>query len=203
MKAERTYKSPLRAAQTQATRERIISALAELLKDDGRIESITYKAVAEQAGVTEMTVYRHFPNRDALLKALWNWLNTRSGVAVGMPRSEADLTAKLAPLFASFEAAAPHMRAALFSPQGREMRESLNDERRTAFETALADATAGLSPQERKKAAAIIQLLYSGYSWLSMREQWALSVDDAADAAAWAIRTLIQDLKLRSKETQT
>ncbi len=201
MKPERTYKSPLREAQTQATRERIVEALADLLKDDGRLEAATYKAVAERAGVTEITVYRHFPNRDVLLKALWHWLNTRAGVTVGMPRNESDLTQKLGPLFASFDAAAPHIRAAMFSPQGREMRESLNAERRDAFLAALGDATHGLPEAERRKAAAVIQLLYSAYAWLSMREQWDLEGQDAADAAVWAITTLIEDLKGRPRET--
>ena len=89
----RTYNSRLRQEQAEATRERILAAMADLLQTEGRVELVTNRAVAAAAGVTEVTVYRHFPSRDVLLRGLWEWLNRRNGVTVGMPESAEDIVA--------------------------------------------------------------------------------------------------------------
>ena len=46
-----------------------MEAVAEVVTRDG-IDALTFAAVAEQAGVGERTVYRHYPSRDSLLDAL-------------------------------------------------------------------------------------------------------------------------------------
>jgi AcrR family transcriptional regulator len=196
MSEARSYNSTLRREQAEATRERILAAMAAILEEGGSAEATTNKVVAERAGVTEVTVYRHFSSREALLQAMWKWLNNRQGVRVGLPQAEVDIVGKLPALFASFDAAPAHIMASLITPQGREMRTSMNPERQEAFLTALAD-TGTLSDADRRKAAAVLQLLYSAYSWLSLREQWDLTGDDAADAVAWAAETLIEDMKTR------
>ena len=59
----RPYESRLRQRQTAETRERVIAAGSELVRQlpswDWR--EGTFRAVAERAGVGERTVYRHFP----------------------------------------------------------------------------------------------------------------------------------------------
>jgi AcrR family transcriptional regulator len=193
----RSYNSRLRQEQAEATRERIVAAMADILAEDGRIEAATNRAVAARAGVTEITVYRHFPNREALLRGLWEHLNRRNGATIGMPQSEAEIVGKVGALFATFDAAPAHILASLTTEHGREMRSSLDELRRTAFLDALEDAAKALAPEDRAKAAGVIQLLYSAYAWLSLREQWGLVGQDAADAAGWAIETLIADLRAR------
>lgn len=190
-----TYRSPLRRAQAEGTRTRIVEAMAGLLTDGDGPEAITYKSVAAAADVTEMTVYRYFPSREALLEGLWSWLNTRIAPGVGMPASEAALTEQLGPLFEGFDRVAPQIRASLFTPQGREMRASLDGERQRAFLAALDDAARGLDARTRRRAAAAIQLLHSAYAWLSMREQWGLDATEAADVSAWVIRLVLADLR--------
>lgn len=193
----RTYNSRLRQEQAEATRERILAAMADLLQTEGRVELVTNRAVAAAAGVTEVTVYRHFPSRDLLLRGLWEWLNRRNGVTVGMPESADDIIAKLPALYATFDAAPAHIVASLTSQQGREMRESLNEPRRAAFLSAVAEAAPDLPAAEQDKAAAMLQLIYSAYGWISLREQWDVTGERAADAAAWALETLLNDLRRR------
>lgn len=198
MSDTRTYNSRLRQEQAEATRERILAAMAELVEEgDGRVEAIPNRAIAARAGVTEMTVYRHFPGRETLLRELWTWRNRRAGVTAGMPEAAEDIPGKMAQLYASFDAAPAHILASISTPQGREMRESLNETRRAAFLTAIEEAAADLPLAEREKAAGILQLLYSAYSWLSLREQWDVTGERASDAAAWAAETLIADLRTR------
>ena len=196
MSVSRSYNSSLRREQAEATRERILAAMAALMEEGGGQEP-TNRAVAERARVTEVTVYRHFHSRELLLKGLWAYLNRRDGVRVGMPESPTDLLAKFKPLLASFDANPAQIVARLTSVQGRAARASLDAERREAFLDLTAQAAPSLSEGERAKAAAILQLLYSAYSWLSLREQWNLSGQPAADALGWAAEVLLADLKAR------
>ena len=196
MSSVRSYNSALRRDQAEATRERILAAMASLV-DEGGGQEPTNRAVAERAQVTEVTVYRHFPNRDLLLKGLWEHLNRQDGVRVGMPESPDELLAKIAPLLASFDAAPAQIVARVTTAQGRAARASLDPERREAFEGIVARAAPKLGETDRDKAAAVLQMLYSAYSWLSLREQWDLKGQPAADAIGWATEALLNDLKSR------
>lgn len=64
----RPYRKKARAAQEEATRHRITEAAMELHGSVGPART-TIKAVAERAGVQRATVYRHFPDEEALFAA--------------------------------------------------------------------------------------------------------------------------------------
>lgn len=66
--AKRTYRLRERAAQQEATRQRIIEATAELHATVGPAAT-TVSAVAERAGMQRLTVYRHFPDEAELFAA--------------------------------------------------------------------------------------------------------------------------------------
>ena len=51
------------------TAERIASVALSILLDEGA-KAVTMRRVAAQAGVTTMATYRHFPNREALLRSV-------------------------------------------------------------------------------------------------------------------------------------
>ncbi|MGE0830175.1 MAG: TetR/AcrR family transcriptional regulator, partial [Hyphomonadaceae bacterium] len=87
---KRAYSSDLRTAQTELTQRKIQAAAASLLGEHGAADGITVKAVAERAGVTEMTVYRHFPTRDHVLQGLWRHLNVERGPGRGIPERTAE-----------------------------------------------------------------------------------------------------------------
>lgn len=206
MKVERRiYRSPVRTRRAEDTRARILAALSQLVAKGG-VDEVSFKAVAQAAGVTEITVFRHFPNREELLRALWFWLDERLGQR-GMPQTERALVEDTPVVLASFDEHAPVIRAALLSNEGRAMRMTMQPDRRAAFTRALANATAGASAAEKARAHAVIQLLYSGYAWLSMRDHWGLDGREAGAASAWAIRVLIDELhrerKLRARNTNT
>ena len=65
----RQYSSPLRERHAQQTRDLILDAVTALL-EERRIDEVTTREIAESAGVSERTVYRHFPDRDAILTGL-------------------------------------------------------------------------------------------------------------------------------------
>src|SRR5436305_4242261 len=63
----------LREQHASVTRERIFSAVAELIeRGDG--EELTVPDVAEASGVSLRTIYRHYATRDELLEAAGRWI---------------------------------------------------------------------------------------------------------------------------------
>jgi AcrR family transcriptional regulator len=66
--AKRRYDSPLRADQARATRERIVDAAIALIREG--LPELTFTTVAVRAGTSVATVYRHFPDRNALFFAV-------------------------------------------------------------------------------------------------------------------------------------
>ena len=65
---KRQYKQKARAEQAQETRQSIVEATAKLHEELGPAQT-TIKAIAEEAGVQRLTVYRHFPDESSLFKA--------------------------------------------------------------------------------------------------------------------------------------
>lgn len=69
MPSSRPYDNRLRQEQAQATADRIMAALCELLIDE-RPASVSIPDVAKRAGVSVRTVYSHFPTKDDLFEGL-------------------------------------------------------------------------------------------------------------------------------------
>ena len=184
----------MRKAQAEETRARVQRAVAELFDSGGGAESITFKAVAERAGVTEMTVYRHFPSRQELLQGLWEYLNRQMGPQIDMPAGIAQLREQHRSLYAGFDRIPTQITASIGTPQGREMRRALNKKRRKAFLAIAEEVARGLPAAKRLHVAAVLQLLHSAYAWDSLREQWGLSGEEAGEATLWAIDALIASL---------
>lgn len=188
------YHSDLRRAQMELTQDKIQRAAAALLDESGAADAITFKAVAERAGVTEMTVYRHFPTRDALLQGLWSHLNDQMAPDLGMPESVAALFGQHEKLFSGFDRIAPQIVASISTPQGREMRAALNPQRRKAFLAIVEEVAPNLGAPHKTEVAAVLQLLHSAYAWDSLREQWGLEGRAAGKATKWALEVLLQQL---------
>ena len=65
---KRKYTKTRRAEQQDETRERIVEATVKLHEELGPAKT-SIKAIAEEAGVQRLTVYRHFPDDDSLFQA--------------------------------------------------------------------------------------------------------------------------------------
>jgi AcrR family transcriptional regulator len=68
IKQSRKYELKARAESQERTRERIAKAAAELHEEVGPAET-TVAEIARRAGVSRLTVYRHFPDNAALYPA--------------------------------------------------------------------------------------------------------------------------------------
>jgi AcrR family transcriptional regulator len=185
----------LRERQKAQTRDLIVDGLVAAMST-GLAEGLTHDALARRVGVSRQTVYRHFPDRESLMRALWERLNPRFA-AQGLPTEEPALLELLRPMYEAFDRDADLITIAQSTPQGRAMRNAVRDKRAAAFLQATTAATAGLSERDARLATAVIQLLHGGQAWMEMRQQWGLSGPEIAEACHWAIRTLLADLHAR------
>ena len=193
MKSRGAYHSPLRESQAAATRERIVEACVALMQ---RGADLTYAAVAASAAVQERTVYRHFPKKEDLEAALWDWIVQHLTHADFAARDEGQLVTAMRDSFAGFDADAALIQAMLHSPQGLDVRRRQQPMRRAMFEACVDSAVPGAPPQVRERAAAVLQVLYSSASWDLLRGFWDMDATEAADAIELGIRSLLSGLRL-------
>ena len=187
----------LRERMKEQTRAAIVDQLVEALAA-GSLDQISHDALAKRVGVSRQTVYRYFPDRDALMRGLWMRINAElGGGTAGFPQDEASLLEQIAPLFSNYDRIAPLITIAQSTPQGRAMRLSVKAKRSEAFLAVTAGPANGLGAEDHRLAAAILQLLVGGQAWLEMRQQWDLTGEQMARASAWAVRTLLADLRAR------
>jgi len=195
MKSRGAYHSPLRESQAAATRERIVEACVALMQ---RGADLTYAAVAASAAVQERTVYRHFPKKEDLEAALWDWIVQHLTHADFAARDEGQLVTAMRDSFAGFDADAALIQAMLHSPQGLDVRRRQQPARRAMFEACVDSVVPGAPPQVRERAAAVLQVLYSSASWDLLRGFWEMDAAGAADVIELGIRSFFTGLRLHA-----
>jgi AcrR family transcriptional regulator len=191
MEQEPTGKRAENAAKVRAAIEDAL--LATLAEDDPA--GINHDRIAERAGIGRRTVYRYYPDRNALLQAGWRKLSRAANPSVGMPKSAQGILDGLDDLFMGFDKNAEAMTVTMASAEGRAIRNAMTPQRVAAYRAALERETAHLDPHRRDMAIAVIQLLNSGFAWREYRDQWQLDGKDIAKASRWAIETLLKALE--------
>jgi AcrR family transcriptional regulator len=174
-------------------RARIEDALIAVMAEG---ERVNHDVVAARAGVSRRTLYRYFPDRAALMQALTHRIRSLAGPQVRFPADEADLIDTLHPIYEGFDAIAPIITVVRTTPQGRQTRLADKEKRKAAYAAAAADAVKDLSPHDRRLATAVLQLLHTS-AWLELRDHWDMTGAEIADGVAWAMRTLLADLRRR------
>jgi AcrR family transcriptional regulator len=191
----RTYESPTRKAHAEATRERILRALVDLIVEEGPA-TISIPQVAKRAGVSVRIVYHYFPSKEALFdsltEAMPTLVATPDGAAPATPRSPAELVAAVPAIYRYLEANRALFRAIGVSELGERLAASRRPQRVGRMETALEPLRDKLDDDEYRRLRAIIGLIASFDAFDVLTETWDLSRDEAADGAAWAIRVLCE-----------
>lgn len=182
-----TDQTPVISPGKDHKRTAMIDAMMELMADGDRLN---HDAVAARAGVSRRTVYRYFPDQDALRHAAWARMSPHGRI----PDTREEMLDGLEERFAKFDRNAAAMTVALASADGRAMRNQMKAERDVAYRAVFGDAIGALAEPDRTWALAVIQLLSSGFVWREMRDQWDMDAPGMATAARWAIETLIADL---------
>ncbi|KQX17673.1 MULTISPECIES: TetR/AcrR family transcriptional regulator [unclassified Sphingomonas] len=183
-----------RERHKEDVRTRILDSLMALLSEG---VAINHDRVAERAGVARRTVYRYFPDHDALMQPLWDRVvGLAGGAAVRFPASEEELTSTMPSIYEGFDRIADLATIVRSTPQGRAVRLAQKGRRRAAYVAATADAVKELPAADRKLATAMLQVLHTT-PWLEMRDQWDMEGAQIATACRWAVLTLLKDLRAR------
>jgi AcrR family transcriptional regulator len=178
------YHSPLRQQQSQETRARIVSAGAQIVHGLPAWDwtSLTVRAVAEAAGVSERTVHRHFASERQLREAILQRLQEESGIDLEAIELDtfADEAARLFRYLDSF--AVEHVKV---SDPALDM---MDIRRRAALRNAVERATPGWEGADRDAVAAVLDLLWNPPSHERLVVAWGLSTERAATVLTWLIR---------------
>lgn len=183
-----------RAEQVEGTRQRIVDAAVELHGTLGPAFT-SLAAIAELAGVTRATLYRHFPDEVALHAACSShWMSQQqlpdpeAWARIEDPRDR--LGAGLADLYRFFHTGAQMLTvvyrdlAALAAP----VRQAMDDEDRRRRDTLLAGLPGADDPVVRALAGHAV----SFGTWRSLTVDQGLSDDDAVDAMSAAVLAALQ-----------
>lgn len=178
----------LQAARQAVVRDRVLEGVAQLLASG---QELTFAKVAAAADVPERTVYRHFPTREALMSAVYDWANRRIGFDQQRATTGAEAIDLVRRTFPAFDEMAPVIRELLVAPAGLAARLADNDDRRRAAVAVVRHDAPGLDATTTCRLAAVIQLLTSAAAWQALRDYWDLDGADAAAASALAIELLL------------
>lgn len=195
----RAYHSPLRERQAEATRREILQAAAELILSAGPVD-FSVRDVATHAEVSERTLYYHFPNRQALLDGLTDWVDEQlhERRLQEDPRTIEDLPARIGAIFAAFDEIGAPARAMARLSAAQGLRSAGHEERTAAFRERFADVLDPLPPDEAERCFAVLRHLVSATTWMTLCDERGLAGEDAAAAIAWALETLLDDLRRRA-----
>lgn len=180
----RSYDNTRRQQQATATRERIVTAGTKLVhrssvRDWG---GLTFRAVAELAGVNERTVYRHFENERGLRDAVMHRIEEEAGIDLTAMRLDdiVDVAARIADQVATFQR----------STRRRNLDPTLSDadrRQREALRRAVTATAGDWSAADQETAAAVFDVLWNVSALERLAGTWQMDREQAIQAVTWAI----------------
>jgi AcrR family transcriptional regulator len=187
----RSYDNAFRREQAERTRERILEAMIDQL-GQGR-QDFSAADVAAAAGVSQRTVYQHFPDREAQIDAVIAALDERLAHDVAGPRSLDDIPSFSERLIRLGASHVREMRAQVAGALASEVRAR----RRRARDRAVALAVGAQCDDLKaaRLAAAAINVLTSAEISLGMIDRFGIEGEDLIRTHAWIIRTLVEAIK--------
>jgi AcrR family transcriptional regulator len=163
------------------------------------VDGLSVPAVAEQAGVSVGTVYRHFGDKPGLLRALIDHAATRTGAVIEKsPATLDELHETLRNVFLHFESTDDLLRAAFASRIGREARIESSSERLEIIESFIRGLELDLAPDPVEHLSKVALILTASDTYREWKERLGLTPDEAADEVMWTIRTLIEGIRHES-----
>lgn len=191
---KRTYTSELRQAQAEATRTTILEALVEVLAEG--VETLSVPAVAQRAGVSVGTVYRHFGDKAGMLEALIPYTQSRTGIEIdSAPETFEEMADAVSQVFRHFENTDDLLRAAFASRIGREVRVRGTAERIHLLKDTFRQLEPDLDADELDHLANVGLILTTSEAYQQWKDRLGLSPEEAADEVTWAIETLIKGIR--------
>jgi AcrR family transcriptional regulator len=181
----RPYDSAVRRQRAAQTRDRITAEGAALARSLQAWDwkQLTFRAVAERAGVAESTVYRHFASERELHDAVMRHLQEQAGVIYeGMSLDEvSDVAGRVFASLPSFAASAQAQQA------DDPTMATAAQVRRQALRDAVQAAAPRWSPDQRDAAAGVLDVLWTPPAFELLSLHWHMTPQQATGAIAWVI----------------
>lgn len=190
----RSYTSPLRSHQKEITRERILETVAEII-NEGRILDFSIKEVADRAGVSYGSVYRHFSTRESLIEALYEAVSEIVAQSSPFsPKSLEEIPAEMGKTLTLFEENPTIVQAFAIALMVNNVHPNSRHQRDQQIQQIVLESNPHLTPEVSKQAAAILSHLISTLTWATLKQRFGLDSEETANALNWALKTLIKDL---------
>jgi AcrR family transcriptional regulator len=183
----------LRTDQVELTRRRITDTVFEM-STEPESGPISVAEVARRSGISPATIYRHFPNREALVNAAAN-----ARVTMGIDDDDRalgieDQRARLLALWSDLAQMLNLVRQATVSEAGRELRAVRFAGFKPLLDQAIADAGVDPDSAEGRRLGSCLHVLQSAHAFLDLHDRQGLSVDAAVDAVVWGMETLYRSV---------
>jgi AcrR family transcriptional regulator len=189
----------LRAVHRDDTRRVILQAFLDLLEDESPV-SLSVPDVAARAGVSVRTLYRYFPNKDALVTGANEWFSSRAQQMIGnRTLGVDDLGVYLEGVWTAFSENIAAVRTQHTSPGGREFRARRTESTRETIDAALPDA---IPAERRGDVVDLVAALVSSSMFFELVERLGHPPAQAAAMATGLVRLLI-DSEVEAAERST
>jgi AcrR family transcriptional regulator len=190
--------SSLRDRKVEMTRETILAALERLVSEEG-VHDFSVQQVADAAGISHRTVYRHFPSREALLEGLSERLtgHFRRELGAGdggMPELAAeDMPKVYETSYRVFEKHREAVGALVTLSIGARVTKG-QTERTAWMDRIYGSHTRHLAPEDRDAVVALLRGLGSSTLWYHLRRVSAAKPEPLGRAVRWMVGTLLREL---------
>lgn len=194
MTATRRYHSPKRAAQVAATRQAILDAFVDQLREGGRTE-LSPSDAARRAGVSVRTVQTYFPTKADRITALADWIDRFTYPDGIEPVRGPDDMARYYREVHTQALASPLTRVLLASRGDGEweaIRARRRAERLDAIRAAVAQV--GAPQRETEDATAVLIGLAGADASLPLHDVHGLPLDRVPSAIAHTVELIMADL---------
>lgn len=186
----RRYDNRARAEKAAQTRERIVAAGSDLVHtfDSWNWRDLTFRSVAERAGVGERTVYRHFPTERHLHDAVMQRLESEAGISYD-DVDLGNLGEVTARVFASLQRFA--VRESVDTPRDPTF-VGVDARRREALLRAVTASAPKLTEDEQRVTAGLLDVLWNLPSYERLVGVWGVDGSTATDAVNWLMTMVIE-----------
>jgi AcrR family transcriptional regulator len=189
IEGRRRYDNRARAEKAAQTRERIVAAGSELVHafDSWNWRDLTFRSVAERAGVGERTVYRHFPTERHLHDAVMQRLESEAGISYE-DVDLGNLGEVTARVFASLQRFA--VRESVDTPRDPTF-VGVDARRREALLRAVTASAPHWAERERQVTAGLLDVLWNLPSYERLVGVWDIDRSTATEAVTWLMAKVL------------
>lgn len=193
----RGYDNSLRNEFAQQTRDRVLNAATEAIRSRG-MDGITYKMVAEMAGVSERTVYRLFEKKqDLLLQVLLaRFLDNRP---MEIREHWEELPHLVESLMEVYFEDVDLLRAYYNSRYYAVILREYDQHFAAQLDRVIESLGVELSPEDLTRARAALKVLLSGRTWIQIKDMNDFGIDEVKQTVIWMIGALEQKIRSQGK----